>query len=325
MPTPPPSHLQALPRRRSSARYWLIGAIALIGIAAGAAVILPKLMVGQATQAPTDAGTFVTRQTQEVSLQDRVQAALQQPTSVQADPQQAAVNGGATTANTAPQSQVQAGIPVPEGQSMAQDSAVQPADPALPPIQTQNTNPSEADQPQTPVNNTAPESIQNAPASNPPVQQPANGRDFQVQISEGEISSLIYSGLVQGTAPQYRESIQGVSTRISGGRASISVALQPRHLPDAFLRNLPGVSRETPTVYLGGDLSLRREGNSVTPDIHQLRLGNFRVPMPFINAAVKSQVQQYVGQMLQLPDGRRAQLDDVQLESGTVTLRGHVQ
>lgn len=319
MPTPP-SQLKALPRRRSTGRYVLIGAVAVLVIAAGSAVVLPKLMVGQATQAPTDAGTFVTRQTQEVSLQDRVQAALQQPSSVQTNSQQTVANGENAT-NTPPSSQVQEGIPVPEGQPLQPDT---PQEPAAPPFQTENTAPAQTTE-QPPTSGTAPEAIQNAPKAQPPAQQPANGRDFQLRISEGEISSLIYSGLVQGTAPQYRASIQGVSTRISGGRASISVALQPRHLPDAFLRNLPGVNRDTPTVYLGGDLSLRREGNSVTPDIHQLRLGNFRVPMPFINAAVKSQVQQYVGQMLQMPDGRRAQLDDVQLEGGAVTLRGHLQ
>ncbi|MGV3523852.1 MAG: hypothetical protein ACO1RX_06475 [Candidatus Sericytochromatia bacterium] len=318
----PPSQLQVLPRRRSTGRYWLIGALALLGIAAGSAVILPKLMVGQATQAPTDAGTFVTRQTQEVSLQDRVQAALQQSSTSQSSAQQPAVNGETTPAQGAPQSQVQEGIPVPEGQPAQQTELT--GDPASPPLQTDNMAPSQnTDQPPSSVTPSA--VSQNPPTAQTQPQQPANNRDFQLRISEGEISSLIYSGLVQGTAPQYRESIQGVSTRISGGRASISVALQPRHLPDAFLRNLPGVNRDTPTVYLGGDLSLRREGNSVTPDIHQLRLGNFRVPMPFINAAVKSQVQQYVGQMLQMPDGRRAQLDDVQLEGGAVTLRGHLQ
>ena len=63
----------------------------------------------------------------------------------------------------------------------------------------------------------------------------------QLQISEQQISSLIYGGIVGGSAPQYRPAVQGVSTRISGGKARVTVALLPRYLPQNMLNSLPGV------------------------------------------------------------------------------------
>jgi hypothetical protein len=136
---------------------------------------------------------------------------------------------------------------------------------------------------------------------------------------------MVYSGLSQGTAPEYRASIQGVATKIQGGRARITVTLLPRHLPDAFLKNLPGVTRNTPAVYLGGEMSLTKSGQSLIPQIHELSLGNFKVPMPFLQEAIKSTVQQQAEQMLRLPNGQRAVLDEVQLENGAITLIGKAQ
>lgn len=144
-------------------------------------------------------------------------------------------------------------------------------------------------------------------------------------MSETEISGMIFNGINQGTAPEFRASVQGVSTKIENGRARITVALLPKYLPDAFLHNLPGVTRETPTVYLGGEMSLSSQGNAVVPEIHQLSLGNFRVPMPFIRDAVRATIQQQADQMLRLPNGQQARLDEIQLQNGAMTLIGRAQ
>ncbi|MEZ0372027.1 MAG: hypothetical protein ACAI44_23250 [Candidatus Sericytochromatia bacterium] len=324
------------PRRRG----WLVALGALAILAILAVVLVPQLLLRQATQKPVEAGTFVTRQEQSTSLQDKMQQALVNPGSSQNSNAQAS-NGQAGN------EQVNNGQP-PGPQSGSQQVTIEQQAPA------QNANPQPGNQVAAVEQNVAAAENGTQPASQPEsesrsafqnpdsashttadtAEPPADTRQaaapasndgrFRVQLGENEISGMIFNGLSQGTAPQYRASIEGVSTRISGGRARITVALLPRHLPEAFLKNLPGVNRDTPTVYLGGELSLHREGDEIVPDIHELSLGNFRVPMPFIRDAVKATVRQQADQMLRLPNGQQARLDEVILDNGALTLVGHV-
>lgn len=290
-------------KRRRIWPFLLAGSLGLILLLI---VLVPRLLVGEATQKPAEAGTFVTRTTETTSLQEKMQQSLGQGQNPPPQPGQVNIQPGTT----------------------GQTSAVTPSEP---PLQQAPEAPSTGGQeaPQNPPANVSepgqtgqdqPGSV-NMQTAAPPA---ADSGSFHVSLSEGEISSLIYSGLSERTAPEYRQSIQGVSTRISGGRATITVALLPKYLPDAFLRNLPGVTRDTPTVYLGGEIGLHRAGDSVGADIYHLSLGNLQVPMPFIRDAVAATVQQQAAQMLKLPNGQQAHLDDVVLDSGALTLQGHV-
>ncbi len=322
---------------------WLIISLSGLAILAILSVTLgPRLLVQQATQKPENMGTFVTRQVEQESFQQKMQQALSNTE---------AVNGGSVTISNPNQSTAsdpgqqgqQTHIQVESQTSQNTGNSTDPVTQNNDPVNQQPTNQQQnqttqpqdqaeiptrpQDQNQVPQNNTQQNQQQNQqatrPQNRPPqAQQPSQ---FQVSLSESEISNMIYSGLYQGTAAEYRPSIEGVSTRIANGQASITVALKPKYLPDQFLSKLPGVTRNTPTVYLGGDLSLRKEGNSVTPEIHRLSLGNFRVPMPFIQSAVKSQVQAYTQQMLKLPNGKQAYLDEVLLQNSAVILKGHAQ
>ncbi len=274
--------------------------------------MVPRLLVQQATQKPTNAGTFVTRQTQAEpepdsqstdssqgfnqsptnaapanSFQERVQRAIQQAS-------QAETNTNTNASN--------------ESNSQQADST-----------ETTDSTSSETN------SQTAESTESSAPdTSSTDTQSPVGDGKFRVQMSEGEISNLLYSGLIQGTAPEYQAAIQGVSTRIQSGRANITVALVPQYLPEAFLKNLPGVSRSTPTVYVGGEMSLLSQGQSVIPVIHELSLGNFKVPIPFLQAAIKDTVQNQTNNMMILPNGQRAQLEQILLENGVMTLVGQV-
>ena len=310
-------------------RFWLLALGGLAILAVLAVLLLPQLLVRQATQKPAESqtGTFVTRQVETSSLQDKMQQAIQQgdgnpavrqdaPASQSGQARQDEIQLNQT--QTQPRNQPPAQPENPSGaQALPQNnkSAEQP-DQSTP---SENPDNSQQSLPDTQAANQAPIAEQ-APT------QPATPQDkrFRVQMSESEIAGMIYSGLNQGTAPEYRASIEGVSTRIQNGRARITVALKPQHLPEAFLKNLPGVTRSTPTVYLGGEMSLRRDGNSVDPQIHELSLGNFRVPMPFIREAVRATVQQQADQLLRLPNGQQARLDEIQLENGALVLYGHV-
>lgn len=282
-------------------------------------LLIPRLLVSEATQKPADAGTFVTRQEQtSTTLQDKMQQSLNNngsPTGNSGTSAQPDNSGQATGTNqsTEMNNSQSAGQTSNSGSS----GNTQAAQPATPPDNQASgqSNPQSPDQTQAHPNST--NTAQSTPA-------PANSGGFKVALSEGEISSMIYSGLVERTAPEYRQSIQGVSTRISGGRATITVALLPRYLPDAFLNNLPGVTHDTPTVYLGGEVGLHREGDSVGADIYHLSLGNLNVPMPFIREAVAATVRDQAAQMLHLPNGQQAKLDDVVVDSGAITLQGHV-
>lgn len=309
----------------------LIIALAIIGILAIVAVALaPRFLAQQATQAPENTGTFVTRQIEDTDLSSRMQAAIQNapeaqaPLEVQIESQQNAPNNSPT--ETSPQhQQVMQGNPdaapntTPPTETYG-DTAPTGTEPVQEQSTSQETTPQTYQEPpteRTPLETRRPRAPQSQ--NDVPLQRP---KDFQFQISQNEISGMIYNGLVRGTAPAYRQSIQGVSTQISGGRAKITVALLPKYLPDAFLQRLPGIDRSTPTVYLGGEMGLNLSGNSVEPRIHRVSLGNMGVPMPFIESAVRSQVQAYVRNATRLPNGQQAQLQSIQLENGAVQIQG---
>jgi hypothetical protein len=164
----------------------------------------------------------------------------------------------------------------------------------------------------------------------PPAQQTQSAGttqpgQFQLQIRENEIASMIYNGLYNGTAPEYRPSIQGVSVQLQGGKGRVTVALVPKYLPEQFAKNLPGVSKDTPTIYLGGEVGLSLSNNDVYPEIYSLSLGSLRIPAPFIKAMVKQQVQQHVRQLTRLDSGQQAIFDSVEIDKGAISIRGHVQ
>jgi Tfp pilus assembly major pilin PilA len=328
-------------------------ALAVLGILAIIALALaPQFLARQATQAPADTHTFVTRQIEEADLSQRMQAAVNNASVEQngLPPQQNGENGqpeqglqvNVETSEQVPeqvpgQTQQQPDAQV-ENQQQQQNNSLGnenggDTSAQLPPNDTpvyasENRNPDTRapGQIQSNPSNTANTTTQAPPQSRndvPQQRQPQN-KSFEFQISQNEISSMIYSGLVNGTAPAFRQSIQGVSTQISGGRAKISVALLPKYLPDAFLRNLPGITRSTPTVYLGGEMGLSVSGNTVEPRIYRVSLGNMGVPMPFIENAVRGQVQAYVRNATRLPGGQQAQLQNVRLEGGAIHIQGRV-
>ncbi len=317
-------------KRSRKPLVFILSTLAILGIVAILAVILgPRLLVQQATQKPENTGTFVTRQLEVENtvepdntpdLNQRLQSAIANaPPTETTQNETSNLNGDSrnatetsTTENTIVEIPVNRPDPPVSGRDVT-DSGVTNSD-------------SVGSAP------TVPETVNTAPTRSVPQNRASqterpktNVNDFNFQISQNEISSMIYNGLVGGTAPAYRQSIQGVSTTISGGRAKITVALLPKHLPDAFLNRLPGVNRGTPTVYLGGEMGLRVSGNTVEPQIHRVSLGNMGVPMPFIESAVRAQVQAYVRNAMRLPNGQKARLQQVTLEGGAVRLRGQLQ
>lgn len=294
-------------RRKSLGRTLLKISLFLIMCGIVSAFMIPRILVQQATQKPSDSGTFVTRETQS-QTEVLPQSETSTQDSIPTTPEQAA------PANSF-QERIQRAI---EQASQAQASTSH-SQGSSSSTQTSNTETNEesslGSHSETQIPPDSPSSEKVAPES--------DGK-FRVQMSESEISNLLYSGLIQGTAPEYQAAIQGVSTRIQSGRAKITVALIPQHLPEAFLKNLPGVSRQTPTVYVGGEMSLIGQGQSVIPVIHELSLGNFKVPIPFLQAAIKDTVQQQTNQMMTLPNGKQARLEKILLENGAMTLVGQV-
>jgi len=313
---------------RKKVILWSLGGLSALALTA--ALLAPRALVQEATRPPseTEAGTFVTRQTTQVSLQDRLQQSL-------SNPSESSDNQKSTTTITIEsgggrQAQIQ-GTPSEalgtEPNQSPQDEVIWRSEPAQN-QQTDSSAPNEPQREQTQVPETRQQNVQptqtQAEIQHRPRSQTQQPSSFQVHMTEAEVSNLVYTGLHQGIEPQFRSALQGVSTRIQGGRARVTVALLPKHLPEAFLKNLPGVTRNTPTVYLGGEMSLQREGHAVVPEIHHISLGSFKVPIPFIQSAVRAQVQAYSTQLLQLPDGRQARLQDVQLDQGRITLSGQV-
>lgn len=348
--SPRPSVAQATPaKKKKKPRRWPYVLLSLAALSVLAVLLLPRLLVQQATQKPAETGTFITQQVQTTTLQDKMQQALmaggnggqgnviqpgqtnqagQSAQSTQQNQQTQNQSGNQSGQNTTSQfdSQVMSNIHTDSSSQNHTQSSSQNSNQSSNQNNTQNQSVSQPNSQNQSAGQNSDAASQSQPVqNNQQAQPPANDGRFRVQMSASEISGMINSGLVQGTAPEYRASIQGVSTTIQGGRARITVALLPRHLPDAFLQNLPGVTRDTPTVYLGGEMSLSVSGNTLTPTIHELSLGNFRVPMPFIQSAVAQTVRQQADQLLRLPNGQRASLDDVILDQGAVTLVGHVQ
>lgn len=321
------------PKKSKRGRNFLIIALFFLGLAAMTAVLAPRFLAQEATRAPEQAGTFVTRQIDQAPLQFNLQDAIAQPADHlpdQADqqpnqvlsPEQQATHPDTENLMVAsnPEGVFVASNPDSFDSESTESNAISEAHPVADQSSDLSTDADAM------VAREAKPSETKAGMLNKPRQSPVrtSGQPFDVQISENQISSLIYTGLSQGIAPQYRQSLQGVSTQIQGGRATISIALLPKYLPEEFLRNLPGVNRQTPTIYMGGEVSLIQQGNSVQPVIHSVNLGAIRLPMPFLQSAMQSQVQAYIRQMMTLPDGRLAQLQKLQVQSGAIHLSGVV-
>lgn len=298
---------------RPKGRLLLTSVLTLLGLALLAAWLLPRFLAHEATQAPRDQGTFVTRQLHHEPLQSRLQASLAQSQNrVQTEPKPSETDRRNPDGKPLSEQKVEAFSSTSLNFSSSQ-AASTPASGA--PSEATQTQPQDAPPPASALPRTG----------SVPQGSTDKEADFQVQISESEISSLVYNGLYSGIAPQYRQALQGVSTRIQNGRAKVTVALLPRYLPDAFLRNLPGINHDTGTVYLGGEVGLSQAGNSVQPVIYGLNLGSLSLPMPFVQSAMRTQVQAYIRHLLTLPDGRQARLQKVQVQNGAVTLSGDVR
>lgn len=294
-------------------RYWL-GAVLLLGVSAGI-LLGPRLLLRAATEKPANTGTFVTHPVPAPDLRQQLQLAVQQ---------------SSTAANFS-------ALP-PADRSNKRSPAPERFTDLHPTRQVNAQGTREDSPPVAEVNSGAISQPSAAPDTQPLATQhietpknysekavPPTSRQFQLQLSEQELASMIYNGLYAGTAPEYRPSLQGVSVQLQGGRGKITVALWPKYLPAHFLRNLPGVTPETPTIYVGGEVGLNLSDNMLIPEIYSLSLGNLRIPAPFIKAMVKYQVQQQVKQMTQLAPGQRAILDAVEVDQGKVMIQGHVQ
>ncbi|PIQ24309.1 hypothetical protein COW36_23940 [bacterium (Candidatus Blackallbacteria) CG17_big_fil_post_rev_8_21_14_2_50_48_46] len=296
------------------ARYWFGGSVLFIAVIGGTGLVLgPKWLMRNATQKPAEVTTFVSRPAAEPDLRSQMSQALQEPAEAATLPQ-------SQEPNRIPQNTVPAQR---EEQRTAQQASV--SDERLQ-AHTQAERSPQASV--LPAEQNRTESRSETRAEIPPQSQPANEsgkRNFQLNLSENQIASMIYNGLYTGTVPEYRPSIQGVSVQLQNGRGRITVALLPKYLPDHFFKNLPGVTRETPTIYLGGELGLSLNNQTISPEIYSLSLGSLKIPAPFIKAMVKHQVQQQVKQITQLESGQQAILDAVNLEQGNLTIQGHVE
>ncbi|MBF2052967.1 MAG: hypothetical protein IGS03_05800 [Candidatus Sericytochromatia bacterium] len=308
-----------------------VSGVCLLTLAAGLA--LPRLLVQKATEAPSisETGTFVTRQSESVDLNQKLQQSLLAAgVAVQSDPpveDETPADSGVTTLSETPVTENPPDAASPEEEVVWRSPPRQPDTAASQSQGNQDLENSETMMPTEAPPSRPPQARRSSPppaSARPAVQQAPQPQAFEVSMSENDISNLVYGQLQRGIDPRYRQALQGVSTRIQQGKARVTVALLPKHLPEGFLKNLPGVTPSTPTVYLGGEMSLYQQGSRVVADVHHISLGNFKVPMPFIQSAVRSQVEAYSQQMLRLPDGRQAELYSVALEQGALTLTGIV-
>lgn len=303
------------------ARRWLIAGLIVASVGVGAVVAAPRLLMRAATEKPVAESTFVTRPAAALDLRSQMSQALQNsqtnPTHSGAQTGQVNPDGSSAQVPAVSGDQTQPATQTHNSQQTSPD-AVNAA--TQPPTQAQNTSGLSG--------STAQNQSQQTPAQVPAQTQPAGATQpgqFQLQIRENEIASLIYNGLYAGTAPEYRPSIQGVSVQLQGGKGRITVALLPKYLPEQFAKSLPGVTKDTPTIYLGGEVGLSLSNNDVSPEIYSLSLGSLRIPAPFIKAMVKQQVQQHVRQMTRLDSGQQAIFDSVDINNGAISIRGHVQ
>ncbi len=299
------------------ARRWLIAGLVLAGLGTIGFVVAPRLLMRAATEKPVAQSTFVTRPAAAPDLRSQMSQALQ--------------NSQTNTTSQTAVSPTESGQtqPVPAAGGTTSGGSTQVSNPEQPGSDAVIA----ATQPPTQAQTNSDSNVvsQSQGAGQPPPAQPPQSAgttqpgQFQLQIRENEIASMIYNGLYNGTAPEYRPSIQGVSVQLQGGKGRITVALVPKYLPEQFAKNLPGVNKDTPTIYLGGEVGLSLSNNDVYPEIYSLSLGSLRIPAPFIKAMVKQQVQQHVRQMTRLDSGQQAIFDSVEIDNGAISIRGHVQ
>lgn len=314
-------------------KHIIIGLSGICLLGLGAGLMVPRLLVQEATQAPStsEAGTFVTRPADApIDLNQKLQESLlaagvpvktappAEPPENPSENENPGEDPGTDTRAPAPPADEVIWRSPPRQQPAGDSPPAAPEAAGQPDSVTPTEAP--ASRPPQARRTAAPP----AASQRQPEQAATEPQAFEVSMSENDISSLVYGQLQRGIDPRYRQALQGVSTRIQQGKARVTVALLPKHLPPAFLKNLPGVTPSTPTVYLGGEMSLHQQGSRVVADIHHISLGNFKVPMPFIQSAVRSQVEAYSQQMLRLPDGRQAELYSVALDQGALTLTGMV-
>ncbi|MGE3725844.1 MAG: hypothetical protein AB7I41_09845 [Candidatus Sericytochromatia bacterium] len=298
------------------ARRWLIAGLVLVGLGGVAFVAAPRLLMRAATEKPVAESTFVTRPAAAPDLRSQMSQALQN----------SQTHPAGQTAPFPPVSGQTQSVPAPDTNNTS-TQAFTPEQPGSDAVIAATQPPAQA---QSNPGSMPLVSQSQVPGQPPPAQQGQSAGstqpgEFQLQIRENEIASMIYNGLYNGTAPEYRPSIQGVSVQLQGGKGRITVALIPKYLPEQFAKSLPGVSKDTPTIYLGGEVGLSLSNNTVSPEIYSLSLGSLRIPAPFIKAMVKQQVQQHVRQMTQLDSGQQAIFDSVDIDHGAISIRGHVQ
>lgn len=285
--------------------------------------LLPRYLMSRAVEKPTEMGQMVTQPVEAPDLSDKLEASLGQPqnqtehetpshsqhnttrqdTDSSDTPEESVTSTQVLSVPTVPEENSS----LPEQKTQRQASPAQKSDtlqPALKDIQ----------------NNTH----QSAPTS----QQPTTSQDqkrFQVSLSENELAGMVYNGLHRGIDPRYKEALQGVSVKINQGYAKLNIALLPRHLPAAYLKSLPGITRESPTIYMGGEISLAFDKHTVKPQVHNVSLGNLKIPMPMIQSMIKHQFHAYLRQMTKLDSGQQAILDNVYLNQGKMTIMGHIR
>lgn len=302
------------------ARRWLVAGLVLAGLGTLGFVVAPRLLMRAATEKPVAESTFVTRPAEAPDLRSQMSQALQN----------SQTNTTSQTAVSPTESGQTQPVPAADGTTSGSiTSSTQASNPEQPGSDAVIA----ATQPPTQVPTHSDSNVvsQSQGAGQPPPAQQTQSAgttqpgQFQLQIRENEIASMIYNGLYNGTAPEYRPSIQGVSVQLQGGKGRVTVALVPKYLPEQFAKNLPGVSKDTPTIYLGGEVGLSLSNNDVYPEIYSLSLGSLRIPAPFIKAMVKQQVQQHVRQMTRLDSGQQAIFDSVEIDKGAISIRGHVQ
>jgi hypothetical protein len=280
-------------------RYWIPGLLIIGGLTTG--WLGPRLLIKAATEKPKTVGQFITAPATTPDLHQQMTQAI----AGQSPPQ-------------APETSSQLKTSSPRQQTSTHDQTLALSQTA--PTETSQQTPTNSGSTHQTISPEQPASQSLTPTTRTETTSPS----FALNMREQEIASMIYNGLYAGTAPPYRGSIQGVSVELQNGQGKITVALLPRYLPDHFLKTLPGVNRDTPTIYLGGSVGLSLNNNQVVPEIHSLALGSLSIPAPFIKAMVKYQVQQQVKQITQLESGQTAVLDAIEIANGSLSIRGHV-
>lgn len=268
-------------------------------------ISLPRLLLNEATRKPPEIEKFVTRVGPAFSLENKIVKATKvkeedfNPVPTDHSALNSPINKQKITIKSSPSNPPPIEI---------EEIFEAPESPPLEKLSAENIEP-------LPEKSTKTEKI---------IPDQKSGNDFKIQVSQQEIASMVFNGIYRNSAQEYRPALKGVSVKLNHGRGKVTIALNPSHLPQELLNQLPGVTRQTPTIYLGGEVGINLVNNTLSPTIYNVSLGRIRMPLSFIKSMVKTGIDQHVQYLLKLKSNQSTRFKSVHVQGGLLTIKGMV-